>query len=52
MTKEALLAEIENMKGQQQRYLELHHQATGAIASLEWVLKNTPESEIEQAVIE
>lgn len=41
--KEKILAEIENMKVQQRQYMELYHQANGAIASLEWVLSQMPE---------
>lgn len=43
---DTIQAEIENMKAQQQRYLELYQQATGAIASLEWTLQQLKENEV------
>ena len=43
MNKEALKAEIENIKKQQQQHLQLFHEATGAIAALEFVLNNMPD---------
>lgn len=49
MTPEIVQAEIDSMKKQQREALEFYHQATGAIASLEWVLRQVTNEEQDEA---